>query len=72
MIKELHKQIVNQIQHHEFLYDGAWGDISIKVLDHELTDAINFLKSRNWNVAEVYSGLIIIRYKEGSNTKLYD
>lgn len=58
MIKELHKRIVNQIQHHEYIYDGAWGDIS--------------MKSRNWNIAEVYSGLIIIRYKEGSNTKLYD
>lgn len=72
MNKELNKRIIDQIQRHEYLQDGAWGNISIKISKGEVTDAINFLKSRNWNVREVYADLIVINYKEGSNTKLYD
>lgn len=45
MINQLHKRIVDQIQH-EYIYDGAWGDITIKVLKNETEEALKFLTSR--------------------------
>lgn len=84
MIRELHKRIVNQIQHHEYLYDGAWGDITIKVLKNETKEALEFITSRKWKIVKIQTNQsnynpdecinnsIIINYQKGASIQLYD
>lgn len=72
MINQLHKRIVDQIQHHEFLYDGAWGDITIKVSENEIEEAKEFLISRKWKIKTVQKDYIIINYQKGASIQLYD
>ena len=67
MTNELLRKIRKQIWHHEYIWDGAWGDITIELLDSEIKEAETYLISRNWKIVNVGIEKLIINWPEGAN-----
>lgn len=67
MTKELLRKIRKQIWHHEYIWDGAWGDITINLLDSETKEAEEYLISRKWKIVNVEIEKLIINWSEGAN-----
>ena len=65
--KELLQKIRKQIWHHEYIWDGAWGDITIELLDSEIKEAEDYLISRNWEIVDVVIEKLVIKWSEGAN-----
>lgn len=67
MTKELLRKIRKQIWRHEFIYDEAWGDIKIELLNSEIKEAEEYLISRNWKIVNVEIEKLIINWQERAN-----
>ncbi len=67
MNKELLRKIRKQIWHHEYIWDGAWGDITINLLDSEIKEAEEYLISRKWKIVNVEIEKLIVNWQEGAN-----
>lgn len=79
MNKELQNKIRKQIHDHEFVYDGAWGIISVRILKNETIEALKYLNSKNWKIikiltneenklsTECWNNIIQIEWQEGAN-----
>lgn len=67
MTKELLRKIRKQIWHHEYIWDGAWGDIKIELSDSEIKEAEEYLISRKWKIVNVEIEKLIINWSEGAN-----
>lgn len=79
MNKELIQKIRKQIWHHEYVYDGAWGIISLRILKNETKEALKYLNSKNWKIVKIltneenklptecWNNVIQIEWQEGAN-----
>ena len=67
MTNELLRKIRKQIWHHEYIWDGAWGDITIELLDSEIKEAETYLISRNWKIVNIGIEKLIINWSKGAN-----
>lgn len=52
------------------IFDGAWGDITIELLESEIKEAEDYLISRNWEIVNVFIEKLIVKWSEEAN--LYD
>ncbi len=68
--KELLRKIRKQVHEHEYIFDGAWGNITIELLESEIKEAEDYLISRNWEIVNVFIEKLIIKWSEEAN--LYD